>query len=426
LVISLKLPLKSEIFKIYSLYLKLKLKFSNRPIHHWKILLLSLMLLSLPSLEAPKNLFLTLFLLVGIYEEINKKDKDPWEIWDWVFISIISSYFLSALFAGLGPGDEWRGFRGILLWSGVGWILSRTSFKKEEILFIFLTAVLSTIPALIYGFINLYSLNPKEYLQLHSVGHVNHSAIYLGIIFLASLGLTIDQINQNKNKSFSYPLLGLTIFFLISLTIMKSRGSLGMALFGFLILISLLLRKKIFIASLSLIAIYIVALFSFNAPIIEKQKYYQKHNAVLSDRAEVWNASIEASKFFPALGVGNGNWGLITLDQIKNSVESRGDKFKKEKYNLTHHHSHNLYLTWLTERGFVGIFILIFFMTVWAYSLFKNYQSKNRIDFLFASSLGSFIMTFGVGFVNSTLHHEHAILAFLFLGLFLGRNKKMP
>ena len=31
------------------------------------------MLLSLPNLEAPKNLFLIMFLLVGVYEQINKK-----------------------------------------------------------------------------------------------------------------------------------------------------------------------------------------------------------------------------------------------------------------------------------------------------------------------------------------------------------------
>jgi O-antigen ligase len=403
----------------------LKIKISGDPIHYLTILFLSLTLLSLPSLEAPKNLFLIMFLLVGIYEHINKKITSPWGLWDWVFISIISSYFLSALFAGLGPGDQWKGFRGMLLWSGVGWLLSRISLKNEEVLFIFLIAILSVIPALIEGYFNIYGANPKEYLELHSVGHVNHSAIYLGIIFLATSGLTIYFKYPNKNKTFFYSSFALSLFFLISLTVMKSRGALGVALFGFLILILLILRGKELFKILSLLCAFIFCLFIFNTPIIEKQRYYKKHNAVLSDRAEVWNVSIEASRFFPALGVGNGNWRLITLDQIKNSVESRGEKFEEKKYNITHHHSHNLYLTWLSERGIFGISVLIFFMTIWARSLFHNHQKINERKFLFAGSFGAFIMTFGVGFVNSTLHHEHAILSFLFLGLFLNQNKKV-
>lgn len=39
--------------------------------------------------------------------------------------------------------------------------------------------------------------------------------------------------------------------------------------------------------------------------------------------------------------------------------------------------------------------------------------------YLWGASLSAWIVTCGVGFVNSTLHHEHAILAFLFLGLHL-------
>ena len=68
---------------------------------------LSLMLLSLPSLEAPKNIFLILFLATSLYRQYTKKTKDSWRLWDWIFLSYIASTFLSAAFAGIAHGVEW-------------------------------------------------------------------------------------------------------------------------------------------------------------------------------------------------------------------------------------------------------------------------------------------------------------------------------
>ena len=45
--------------------------------------------------------------------------------------------------------------------------------------------------------------------------------------------------------------------------------------------------------------------------------------------------------------------------------------------------------------------------------------------YLWGASLSAWIVTCGVGVVNSTFHHEHAILAFLFLGLHLSLISKI-
>jgi hypothetical protein len=56
-----------------------------------------------------------------------------------------------------------------------------------------------------------------------------------------------------------------------------------------------------------------------NAAIIEKKIANQKANNTLEDRNSVWNVSIEAARFYPAFGVGNGNWNRITLEDLKKS-----------------------------------------------------------------------------------------------------------
>jgi len=87
------------------------------------------------------------------------------------------------------------------------------------------------------------------------------------------------------------------------------------------------------------------------APIIDKQINNQKDHNVLSDRDRVWSVSIEAAHFYPLLGIGNGNWHRITLEDLKKSTEERGVPFDPENYRLDVDHSHSLYLPSLVERG---------------------------------------------------------------------------
>ena len=76
------------------------------PLKYLELAFLSLMLLSLPSLEAPKNIFLILFLATSLYRQYAKKIQEPWKLWDWIFLSYIASAFLSAVFAGIPHGAE--------------------------------------------------------------------------------------------------------------------------------------------------------------------------------------------------------------------------------------------------------------------------------------------------------------------------------
>jgi hypothetical protein len=135
-----------------------------------EMIFLTLMLLSLPSLEAPKNIFLILFLTAALYREWSETKTKPWGFWDWVFLSYISSSFLSALFAGISPGNAWGGFRGMLIWTSFAWLLSRSKYTPQEITWLIWIAILGTLPPLIWGLI--------EYMIIHTKGNLE---LYLGI-----------------------------------------------------------------------------------------------------------------------------------------------------------------------------------------------------------------------------------------------------
>jgi hypothetical protein len=176
---------------LLSSFKNLQKHYLQDPLKYLGLVFLSLMLLSLPSLEAPKNIFLILFLATSLYHQYTKKTKDPWKLWDWIFLSYIASAFLSAVFAGIPNGAEWGGFSSFLIWTGFAWLLSRTQYEDKEITWIIWVTILGTLPPLAWGLIEYMVIHTKDTLQLHSVGHVNHSAIYLGIILGAALSVVL-------------------------------------------------------------------------------------------------------------------------------------------------------------------------------------------------------------------------------------------
>ena len=387
-----------------------------------ELILLSLMIISLPSLEAPKNIFLIFYVAVSSLRQIKSKAMRSWGTWDWMFLTILGSALLSTIYAGMPGNGEWKGFRVLVTMISTGWLISRSNYSKKEIAWLFGLTVLSTIPPLLFGHWQYLYAHTKPDLRLHSVGHVNHSAIYLTMIYGAALGWLIScRDSVNKSKKFLLSILTIVLF--ISLIIGQSRGAFGV---GFILTISLILilgkNLKLKLLMLSFLASISILAVMLNAGIVQKELNNEKNHYVLSDRDRVWNVSLEAARFSPIFGIGMSNWGYIKLQDLKESVEKRHEEFNPNKYLLQVGHSHNVYLTALVDRGFVGLIVTLLFMFYWLGQLIKTFyitKISNQATYLWAGSFSAWLTTFGVGFVNTTFHHEHGILACLFLGFYL-------
>jgi len=396
--------------------------YSKNKLKLLELTFLSLFLAFLPSLEAPKNIFLTGYLITALYRQ-SQSLPSKWGVWDWVFLSLIFSSFLSSLFPFVAGGSEWKGFRGMLLWVVFGWTLYRSEYNEGEKKYLFIFAILMTLPPLIWGLTESLVLHTKEALQLHSVGHVNHSAIYLCMMAGASLSLVVSQLQSAQKKYVSITSL-LCIFLISSVIISQSRGAFGI-LFLMVFTIFLLAKlpsklKKMLLVLLSIFLISIV----FIKPIatIEKHIADQNNNDVLASRDKLWRAAFEIARLNPLLGIGGGNWNQITIDQIKTSVESRGEVFNNDTFAVEFHHPHNIYLSNLVDRGVLGLITFLSFMFIWLITLIKSYKKFNQDSkamLFIMSSFSAWMSIFGIGFVNTTFHHENALLALFFLGLHL-------
>ena len=399
------------------LYFKNKLKFLE-------LTFLSLFLAFLPSLEAPKNIFLAGYLLVALYRQ-SQLPVSRWNVWDWIFLSLILSSFLTALFPGVAGGAEWKGFRGMLLWTIFGWTVSRSDYIFAEKKYLFVFSIILTLPPLIWGLVKFLFLHTSENLQLHSVGNVNHSAIYLCMIFGASVSILLSQFETLKKNSIFFVSL-LAIFLFYGLAISESRGAFGIAL---VLVFTILFLSKVPMKIKTILTLIIIAsitsiTFIKPAQIVTKQLNTMNSHDVfgIGERAKVWNAAIELAKLNPLLGIGNGNWNYIKLDQIKLAVQSRGEVFNPENYALQYHHPHNIYLSNLVDRGILGLIIFLNFMLIWLITLINSYKKCNQDPkgmLFIMGSLSAWMSIFGIGFVNTTFHHENTLLALFFLSLHL-------
>jgi O-antigen ligase len=330
---------------------------------------------------------------------------------------------LTALFPFSAGGSEWKGFRGMLTWIAFGWTLFKTDYNFDEKKYLFIFAILMTLPPLIWGLTEFLVLHTKDSLSLHSVGHVNHSAIYLCMMAGAGLSLFISQL-QSTNKTYILISSLLFIFFISSVIISESRGAFGI---GFLLAFALVLLSKFPIKiktiSITLMTIFLVTIiFITPLPIVKKQIKYQINHDILSQRAQVWRASFEIARLNILFGIGGGNWKQINIDQLKSSVESRGEKFVKEDFALIWGHPHNIYLSNLVDRGIFGLIIFLNFMFIWLINLINSYKKFNQDSKAMLFIMGSFsawTTIFGIGLVNTTFHHENALLALFFLSLHL-------
>jgi O-antigen ligase len=410
--------------------IKKYLNFKTWGLMQYEIASLVLMLIFLPSFEAPKNLFLVSYVLLSLTRQFKTSNSLRFEKIDYVFLCLLATAFLSTIFSGL-HGHEWKGFKSFFTVFIFGWTFAKSQYTKETVRGIFFCAILTILPPLFFGLYELLWSKHSTFLKIHSVGYVNASGLYL----MAAASATMSYVlffNPKKHQIYHYLFGGLLIvLFGCSLLIASSRSAFLAFVIAAVILI-LFSKIKFKKSVLTLLLISFSLSFLLKAPVFEKHMQDVKDNNTLAYRDKLWNVSLEAVRSFSnKFGTGIDNYGFADEVFVKRSVESRGETYDPKNYfyvNLTH----NVYLSYLVERGFLGLISLIAFMSFWANGLLANIKRLGRDshhDYLWGGSLSAFLSVYLVGFVHVTLVHEPGILALFFFGLYrmytkLYANKK--
>jgi O-antigen ligase len=373
----------------------------------------------LPLYEAPKNVAWLIYVGAWLASRVRERDfGGRWDLWDTLMAAWLPSGLVVAAFAGL-HGSEWRGAMDLVRYASVAWLLKRSSHSPSDERWIFRALVVSTFLGLVLGHWRVWVAG-AEFLELNSVGHVNHTAIYVAIM----LGACAAWFFSGGG---AVPLAALALL-LFSLVISASRAGIGVALAMLLVLGAAFWRRARWPAlfAVALVVVTVLTTWLGRAEVIRKQQRNVEQHNVLAYRDGIWRAALVAWERFPLFGVGMDNYHLVDLQSVKTWREETGKEFHERDYSQFPH-AHSLYLNTLAERGIVGALPLAAVLIAWLVALVRTWPRGKAPDddwLWWGCSAAALMITVGVGLVNTTLHHEHGILAMLFLGMWLARRRR--
>lgn len=376
----------------------------------------------LPLLEAPKNLLWLAYAITWIINRTRQRDfGGRWDLWDSLIAAWIASGYLAAAFAGLHH-SEWGGANDILRYGSILWLVKRSGYRRLELQWLLVAVAVSTSIAIAYAFWSLYVTHTQPLLELNSVGHVNHSAIYLAISYGALLSTVLAFWATLRPP---WRVLGIlvTLLFAASVFVAASRAAVGVAvLFTVIAGILWARRSPLFLAAMLAAAIAAGSIaYLGNVEVVQKQSRVSEANWVLTGRDQVWRVALEAWKRFPLFGVGMDNFNRINSEKLKQWAEESGRPFDPAKY-LGSSHAHSVYMNVLAERGIIGLGVLLALLATWGSWLVRHvprHQDEDILWALWGASLSAWLAGVMIGFFNTTIHHEHGLLTALLLGMWL-------
>ena len=388
-----------------------------------KLLFFGIFLIFLPNFEAPKNLLILGFSIVYVFHFFKEKTilKDimvlDYIFLAWILISVIVS--LNAIYFHNQPG---AGFADVFRYILFGWVISKIRFNDQfirNVAYISLPIVLASV------ILNVYYYDYGLGFKFHSVGHINHSAIYFLLNATICLSLLFFD-RENKNIPIKFFLFLFTIFSFFFIEALHSRAVFGLfaILLVFVYLIYLYISKK-----RTKVIVFGLAFFSFLAltaisiPEGTIHKIITQSHTVFSDdsaRAKIRNMAYYVYKIDPIFGVGMDNFPNFDLEDIKNEVISDKGYFDKEKY-MPFAHPHNIYYAHLVGGGIIGLIIFIIF---WLTIIYIINESRKKMDlWLIFSVAGIVLINMLIGLFNTTFANENAIFSMMFIGFFLSRYR---
>ena len=373
----------------------------------------------LPLLEGPKNLLWGLYLIAWVANRVRARDfGGPWDRWDSVIAAWIAAAFAAVAFAGLAA--EWRDCVDVVRYGSVLWLMKRSRYSERVLVALLVALAAGTVAALALGYYRILLTTSYQFLGLKSVGHVNHSAIYLAIALGATLMATRAWW---RSSAPAWRIAGLvtTILFAVSLFVMQSRAAVGAAIvMAAVLLLAYAVRHRRGMRRLALAAAVLTGVGLAAKPEVVEKNYVQveRSGTLLAFRENIWRAGLLGWRDHPVFGVGVHSWGEINEQVLVKSAQRRGEAPDLEGLMYSSH-GHSLYLNTLVEQGVVGLAAMLAVLLLWLVELARRIPGAAAppLEWTYwGGAAAAWMVAVIVGLVNTTLHHEHALISMLLLG----------
>ena len=369
-------------------------------------LFLVIVLFTLPVTEGLKQISLTLFVLAGIYICVKEKKQFKFDVINISLFIFVLATFISCFINGVSPSRALDPLRCMLFF----FVVRSVGLEKINFKFLFFALFAGLITAFIPACVKKFTSNdPMALFELKSIGHVNHSAIFMLLIFCTAL-ISAAELKKIYEKYIAIAVAGICVF---GIMIAGSRATMYLLpVIVFIILIYQISNKQTNIKkSLGLIILFsAIAIFYtyISANITQDIRIYNQLTKGVTGSETRY--PIFASAFYtwlenPFFGIGSGQFKIIDIT-----------KYFPGNFEVNVSHAHNTFLTFLTEKGIIALLAYLVFQLSLFVKFIKNFR-QNSIVFL---ALLMLVFQNVISLANTTFHHENALLMLLFWALALG------
>ena len=383
--------------------------------------MLCLLFLFLPYSEFLKHLFFLLYTLFWLTTRFRLSNfGGRIDHIDVLMLSIPVLGLISTTFSEFSPlkmlDRNFDMFRIMLL----GLMVRRTLWRKRDIYTLLTAVTVGALIALLHGWFIYFYRGVGAYPILKSVGQVNHSAIYIllvGLWLLSAFLLASKRIPHFLTGTFS-------LLFFCALIPTVSRAAVAAYLIIGILLFVLAIAVKAPWAktkSLSLGIICAIVLLGTAGALVGEQRSHSMNPAgFFEDRVSIWRTALVVVPDKPFLGAGPGSYKSVVTEG--NVARLSQDVPKPLPVYSYFDHGHNLAITWLVERGAIGLILLIGFFMIVAKAIFSSLIQRTNL-YEAGIALVSLSVVVLVGMANTTFHHEHGLLSMLMICLFLAKYR---
>jgi len=387
----------------------------------WLFALLAAGVLVWPLVEAAKNILCVLLILGSSWRYGRYWRLRSWGAQQWLIVVTLLVLGLASFHYPPAARSEWLDY---FRYFAVFWVVLTLPWTEKHVRILWLVLGASLLVGLADAVWQYFYLEHGRYFpELHAVGHVHPSSMYIGTaaVALATAGLA----HSGKQRWF---LMAGALACWFSLLFGEGRGNFVGALAAILVCILLgypHYRRWAAVALFLLAASVALAVIG-DARIVKKSEERVASGDYSGGRIPIWKDAYAIWRSAPLLGVGPGEMGEVGESQLSAMRQAAGlPETEAERGRKRYKEAHNLYLTRLMSYGIVGFVLLLAWLGVWAVALWKWRPRAGTSLYqraLWSGSAGAFTITVVIGTVNPTLHHGPALLAMLLYALWLNQK----